>query len=103
MINHSQKKSLMANWGEKANSMNCYAEVKFFDECSKWACYIYAMDPLDEDSISCLIDGQDIDVCRWSLRELHLTYNENGDHPKRDEEFRKVRVAELFKKLSEEK
>lgn len=91
----------MKNWGDNANALNCYAEVKFIDERSTWACYVYALNPRDEDTIACIINGISLEVCQWSLQELHSTYNSYGENPIIDTEFRKIRASELFKKLSE--
>jgi len=101
MINGEIKRLLEDNWGEKAESMNCYTEVKFIDTESAWACYIYALNPADENTIACIIDGICLEVCEWTLKELYFTYNNQGEHPVLDQEFRRMRTSELFKKLSE--
>ncbi len=102
MISSEIKELLKLNWGAKAEAMNCYAEVKFMDDLSVWACYIFAMNPDNEDEICCLIKtGFIIESVRWSLQEIYKCYNSEGEPPKIDKEFRRMRVAELFKKLSE--
>ncbi len=103
-ISDKIKDALKANWGDRAESMNCYAELKFIDEFSNWACYVFAMNPDNEDEIYCLLTRDFlIQPVRWSLQEIYEAYNYEGEHPQIDKEFRRIRVAELFKKLSEGK
>ena len=103
MLNPQVKEILLKNWGEKADSMNCYCEVKFIDPLSSWACYIYAMNPKDEDEIACMVyDHGEVEVCDWSMKELMLTYNREGEYPEIDHEYRRKRASELFKKLNVE-
>ena len=96
----SYKPQLMRNWGEKADCLDCYCEVKFIDEYSDWACYIYAINPEDEDTIECIILDSDVGLYTWSLKELYLSYNTQGDHPIIDQEFRKIHACVLYNKLS---
>jgi len=95
------KEVLKGNWGEKADALNCYAEIKFIDPLSDWACYIFALNPNDENEIDCLIKGQTIELCKWSLIDLGNCFNSEGERPKIDTEFRRTRASQLFKKLSE--
>ena len=100
MFSQKIKDALKKNWGEKADSMNCYAEVKFIDPLSHWACYIFAMNPKNEDEIVCILNSERLDVCEWSMTELCVSYNSEGEHPVIDDEYRRTRACELFKKLS---
>lgn len=93
------KPQLLNNWGDKADALECYCEVKFIDEYSSWSCYIYAMDPSDEDTIACIIEGPWVELATWSLRELYWTYNSIGDHPVIDTEFRRIKAANLYEHL----
>lgn len=101
MLSHKQKEKLKANWGEKASSMACMAEVRVYDPLSPWECYIYALNPEDEDEISCIIKGFFVEVTEWSLSELASRFNVEGERPIIDQEYRPRRAAELFKILSE--
>ena len=103
MINQHVKTILMKNWGDEADSLNCYAEVKFIDPLSDWQCYIYALNPDDEDRIECLLYTRTMGVqlANWSLKELCLLHNEEGESPIIDAEYRRTRASELFKKLNE--
>jgi hypothetical protein len=83
--------------------MACFAEVKFTDELSDWACYILAINPDNEDEIACIVKGFDVELCNWSLKELYNSYNEEGEAPCIDLEYRRVRASELFKRLSNDK
>ena len=94
------KPLLLSNWGEKANALDCYCEVKFIDEYSDWACYIYALNPFDEDTIACIIKGPWVELAEWSLKELYFTYNTQGDHPVIDQEFRRIHASVLYHKLN---
>jgi len=101
MLNNKQKEKLKASWGEKASSMACMAEVRVYDPLSPWECYIYAMNPDDEDEICCLIKGFFVEVAEWRLNELASCFNAHGEPPKIDYEYRPRRVSELFKILNE--
>jgi len=95
------KKKLIENWGDRAEAMDCLVEVKYIDELSRFACYIYALNPEDEDEIACIIHTGHIDVCKWSLRELQRSYNGHGDNPIIDSEFRSTLASTLLKKLKD--
>lgn len=99
-MNERLKKALMDNWGDKANAMQCYAEVKFINPSTSWACYVYALDPADGDTIMCLVINFPGFLCEWSLKELLETYDIEGERVIEDPEFRRIRVSELFKRLS---
>ena len=101
LLTNIQIERLKANWGEKADSMACYAEVRVYDPQSNWACYIYALNPDDEDEIACIITGFTVEVCDWKMSELYKTYNELGLPPEVDKEYRPIRASELFKELNE--
>ncbi len=103
MLNNKQKEKLKASWGEKASSMACMAEVRFYDPLSPWECYIYAMNPEDEDEICCLIKGFFVEATEWRLSELASRFNAYGEPPQIDQEYRPRRAAELFKLLNEGK
>lgn len=96
------KESLLKNWGEKADALNCYCEVKFIDPLSSWACYVYAMNPDNEDEIACMVyEHEHVEICDWSMNELMHTYNREGEYPEIDDEYRRKKASDLFKKLSE--
>jgi hypothetical protein len=97
MLSHNQKEKLKANWGAKADSMACRVEVRVYDPLSNWECYIYAMNPENEDEICCLIKGFSVEVIVWSLSELASRFNQEREMPLIDNEFRPRMVAELFK------
>lgn len=101
MISHSQKEKLKASWGDKASSMACMAEVRVYDPLSPWECYIYALNPENEDEICCIIKGFFVEVCEWRLSELASRFNANGEPVQVDYEYRPRRAAELFKSLNQ--
>jgi len=103
MISFETMELLKSYWGDRVEAMACYCEVKYIDRSSKWACYIFGLNPDDDDEIACIIDGFDVEVCNWSLKELQRLYNGDGDYVIEDKEFRRVRASELFKRLSERK
>lgn len=100
-ITPKQKEKLLANWGEKANSMACLAEVRVYDPLSSWECYIYALNPDGEDEIACLIKGFFVEVCDWKLSELAERFNAEGEPLEIDHEYRPRMTAEIFKRLNE--
>lgn len=101
MLSHSQKEKLKASWGDKASSMACMAEVRVYDPLSTWECYVYAMNPENEDEIACIINGFFVEVCNWSLSELTSRFNSDGEPLQIDYEYRPRRACELFKILNE--
>ena len=103
MLSDAIKDKLKASWGEKASAMACMAYVRVFDPYSPWECYIYAMNPEDEDEICCIIKAFSVEVAEWRMSDLMLSYNAHGEPLQLDEEYVPRRAAELFKKLSEPK
>ena len=98
------KKTLFENWGDKADALDCYCEVKFTDPLGGWDCYIFAINPYDQEEISCLIaDKTGAEVRDWSFLHLLSTYNREGKYPVIDHEFRRVKASHLFRKLNGEK
>lgn len=98
-MNEDIIQALKANHGEKADSMACFCEVKFISEDTDWFCYVYALDPIDCDTIECIIPGPR--VTQWSLISLLETYNHHGEYVQIDKDFRPMRACELFRKLNE--
>jgi hypothetical protein len=104
MISEKIKQALLSNWGAKADAMDCYAEVKFIDPITHWACYIYAMNPDNDDDIACLVYddiANRVEVCDWSMNELLNTYNREGEYPQIDHGYIRMKASELLKKLNE--
>ena len=100
MLNNKQIERLKANWGDKARSMACLAEVRVYDPLSPWECYIYAVNPENEDEICCLIKGFFVEATEWSLSELASRFNAEGEPLCIDMEYRPRQTAYLFKKLN---
>lgn len=100
MLSSRIKEALKKNWGEKADTLNCYAEVKLIDPLSSWCCYIFAMDDSDE-TVKCLLysDAIGVEIYTEYMYNIQSMYNEYGDHPQIDTEFRRTRVTELLKRL----
>lgn len=99
MLTEEIKDSLKANWGDKANAMSCYTEAKFILGDDTWYCYVYAIDPIDGDTIACILPY--VGAIEWSLKELYNTYDPEGEYVKLDPEFRRAITSELYKKLRE--
>lgn len=102
MLSPKLKEALKKNWGEKANTLNCFAEVKLIDPLSSWCCYIFAMDQ-NEEMIQCVLysDAIGVEVYTQCIYDIYSMYNEEGEHPVIDTEYRRIRVTELLRKLSE--
>lgn len=103
MLNQQQKEKLKANWGDKADSMACKAEVRVYDPTSPWRCYIYAMNPEDENQVCVLVRGFEVETCEMDMRDLQSMFNVEGEGPIVDMEFRPRQVSQLFKLLNEGK
>ena len=104
MLSESQTEKLKANWGAKADALACYAEVRLFDPCSAWQCFILAMNPQDEDEIHCIIQTSPRDIpeiCIWNREELSMLFNIHGEPVQIDTDYRPMQASQLLKKLSE--
>ncbi len=100
MITDKATLLLTKNWGEKADAMDCYCEVKFIDVFSRWECYIFALNPEDENGIQCIVKHKDdVEIVEWSLDELNRHYNTEGEYPTLDNEFRRIKADVLYKRL----
>lgn len=90
---------LKKNWGEKADALDCYAEVKLIDPKSSWCCYIFAMDK-NEENVQTLLYSDSIgpEIYTLCIDDIHLMYNQDGEHPIIDTEYRRTRVQELLKR-----
>jgi hypothetical protein len=100
MINRSVKEKLKKNWGEPADTLNCFAEVKFIDPLSSWACYVFAMDD-SEELIQCLIysNALGVEIYTQGMQDIYSMYNENGECPVIDIEYRPTKVINLLRRL----
>ncbi len=103
LVNAKQMLKLLTNWGDRAESMACKAEVKLHDPLSGYECYIYALNPADQDEISCIINAESLEVASWRISDLSKLFNSEGEGLCQDEEYRPRMAAELFKTLSEKK
>lgn len=106
MISSHKVERLKSNWGDKASSMNCLAQVRVYDPLSNWECYIYALNPEDSDEVECIIKvGKDQPACaeRWFLTKIFSLFNYDGEGVKIDGEYRPRRTHELFKALNQDR
>ena len=104
MISQLHREKLLKNWGDKASSMACMAEVRVYDPLSLWECYIFALNPEDNDEIECIVKvgkNQPATVEKWFITNIEGLFNSNGEGVEVDKEYRPRRAAELFKKLNE--
>lgn len=100
MLNKKILDKLQENWGERANSLNCYAEVRFYDPFSSWSCYLFAMDPMEQDDIQCLVsEGEFFCIIHWKLHQLYSAYNCEGNSPFLDDEYRPIHMSTLVKRM----
>jgi len=89
------------NWGDRAWSLQCKAEIRFYDPLSHWECYVLAVNPADHDEIYAIVNGYQPMAGAWSLKAILACYNANGDHPSIDREFVPRDAFILFKQLRE--
>lgn len=101
MLSHQLKETLKKNWGDKAAALDCYAEVKLIDPISSWCCYIFAMDQ-EEEVIHCLLysEAMGVEIYTQCIQDVYSMYNEEGESPRIDPEFRRTRVIELLQRLN---
>jgi hypothetical protein len=96
MLSQSQREKLIRSWGEKADAMSCMAEVRVYDPLSPWECYIYDMNPEDEDEVLAIVAGFTIEVTAFNMKELMLMFNSDGDPLSIDNNYRPRTVMEIF-------
>lgn len=102
MLSNSQKQKLKSSWGDKSLAMDCFAEVRLYDDLSPWECYIFAMNPQDENEISCLIHDIGLSILEsFSMDYILSYYNSEGEGVKVDHEYRPRLISEIYKKLKE--
>ncbi len=100
MLTNQTKKKLKANW-LLAESMDCNAEARVYDPGSPWECYIFAMNPEEENEIWCIINGFDVEITLYYINSLFEMFNAKGESPIIDEEFRPRHAGQIYKKLTE--
>lgn len=100
MLPNQIKKKLKANW-PKAESMDCNAEIRVYDPGSPWECYIFAMNPEEENEIWCVIHGYNTEVTLYYINALFAMFNAMGEAPIIDEEFRPRNAGQIYRKLTE--
>jgi hypothetical protein len=100
VINQKFKEALKKNWGEKADALDCYAEVKLIDPLSSWCCYIFAMDQ-NEEMVHCIMysNAIGVEVDTQCVYDIYSRYNEEGNNPIIDTEYRRMNVKQILKRL----
>ena len=99
MITYDQREKLKKNWGEKADSLQCKAEVRLYDDQSTWECFIYAMNPQDEDDVKLILKGFTVEICDGSMDALRSMFNANGEPLKRDYHYIPRMADTIYRKL----
>jgi hypothetical protein len=100
MLNNRQKKELLKNW-EVAESGFPYAEVRLYAPKSSWECYLIALNPRCEDEVICLLHAEDVEITNWTLTEIKMCFDSDGNSPYVDLEFRRRKVSEIIKDIRE--
>jgi hypothetical protein len=95
----AQRQKLLASWGERADSLAATAELRVYDPLSCWECFIYALNPDDQDEIACILHGFTVETCNWRLSELASHFNANGEAPIVDKEYRSREANVILKML----
>jgi len=105
VLNQHSIKRLKNNWGEKADSLHCLAEIRLYDPQSTWECYLYALNPEDEDEVRCIVKvshQQEPSLEKWYLTNIKSLFNSHGEGVQVDQEYRPINTRILFKKLKGE-
>jgi len=79
--------------------------VRVYDPLSSWECYIYSLNPEDDDEVDCIVkvsDKQPASIERWFLTNIKSLFNSHGEHVEVDKEFRPRKADELFKILNKD-
>ena len=100
-LSEKQKKALINNWGDRAESLACNAIVRLYDPLSKWECYLYAMNPQDENDVLVILRNG-LGVCvlneTWTMNELDALFNEHGEGIGVDESYRPRSIESILKR-----
>lgn len=102
MLSESIKDNLKANWGEKADALECLAPIKIhgIDYDGEWCCFIFAMNPEDEDEVMTLTrDRQDYELMLWSVDYIFNLFGNDGEYVKIDHEYKPRNVKTLLKSV----
>lgn len=101
MLTPGQIKRLKNNWGDRADVLECNAEVRLYDlKWRQWECYLYALNPEDQDEVKCIINHKWADLTTWSMQEIENTRNAWGDQFINDLEFRPIPITKLLSTLN---
>jgi hypothetical protein len=97
MISEQNKDKLKENWGEKADGLDCLAYVKVVGAERDWACFIFAMNPENEDEVMTITrDFHDYEIMEWSVKDLFALYNKEGEYVYVDKEYKPKNVKTLL-------
>jgi len=102
MLTTYVQQRLQANWGDKAESMDCRVEAVLCDYCSGWRCYLYAQNPEDPDEFKAILKGYGVQTAEVYMSSLVTMYNREGEPLQVDYEFRPRKASILFKQLQQE-
>jgi len=104
VLTFEKKERLKQSWGDKAEAMECNAEVRVYDPNSSWQCFIYAMNPEDENEIMTIeAFGRPYEIHHGvgEMSRLLNMYQSNGEPLEIDFEFRPRNAGEILRKLRE--
>lgn len=97
-LNPLQLNKLYSQWGDRAESMDVKAWVRYYDISSDWSCYIYAINPEMPDQFHCLAGRRGYLIpALWSFDDLLACYDKDGESPPIDPEYRPKQVTQLLK------
>lgn len=79
MLSDTIKDKLRANWA-LADTLIVKAYARYYDKTAKWECYIYALNPDDDNEIKCVIINRDSkSLVGWNLEDLYACYDQWGE------------------------
>ena len=79
--------------------LGCMVLVRFYDPKSGWDCYVYAQNPQEPDEIMAITVGWRVETGVYHLSSILGMYDQHGNPPQKDPDFRPVSVACLLKQL----
>lgn len=98
MLTPQQKQQLQNNWN-KRDHPDCKGEVRIYDPLSPWECYLIALNPENDDEVYCIIKGFSVQIMTWYMKSIENMFNNAGEPPKVDHEYRPIEAQEIYKKL----
>ena len=100
-VNDQTMDKLKKAW-DKADTLDVQAFIRISDPCGGLDFYPIAVDPVDEDTLLCIIDSVlSLEIAKVSAQDIFALHDSTGTHAYIDRNFDPVSAQKLYKKLKE--